>query len=117
MDNHNMEKYFQFNSSTHRQDDNYMALDKKNEVESDIQAQAQNRKDMEAKHMIAKELILGHEQYEKLDNSNGLRVPEVEPLLQNKSQALQPLQKYADPEKLDLFLLKINVFAKLGQKP
>ena len=34
---------------------------------------------MEAKHMIAKELILGHEQYEKLDNSNGLQVPEVEP--------------------------------------
>ena len=35
--------------------------------------------------MIAKELILGHEKYEKLDNSNGQKVPEVEPLLQNKS--------------------------------
>ena len=35
--------------------------------------------------MIEKELILGHEQYEKLDNSNGLQVPEVEPFLQNKS--------------------------------
>ena len=34
---------------------------------------------MEAEHMITKELILGHEQYEKLDNSNGLQVPEVEP--------------------------------------
>ena len=34
---------------------------------------------MEAKHMITKELILGHEQYENLDNSNGLQVPEVEP--------------------------------------
>ena len=33
---------------------------------------------MEAEHMITKELILGHEQYEKLDNSNGLQVPEVE---------------------------------------
>ena len=27
--------------------------------ESEIQAQAQNRKDMEVEHMIAKELILG----------------------------------------------------------
>ena len=35
--------------------------------------------------MIAKELILGHEQYEKLDNNNGQKFPEVEPLLQNKS--------------------------------
>ena len=32
-----------------------------NKLESDIQAQAQSRKDMEAKYMIAKELILGHE--------------------------------------------------------
>ena len=29
--------------------------------------------------MIAKELILGDEQYEKLDNSNGQKVPEVKP--------------------------------------
>ena len=29
--------------------------------------------------MITKELILGHEQNEKLDNSNGIQVPEVEP--------------------------------------
>ena len=36
---------------------------------------------MEPEHMIEKELILGHEQYEKLDNSNGLQVPEVEPFL------------------------------------
>ena len=35
--------------------------------------------------MIAKELILGHEQYDKLNNNNGQRVPEVEHLLQNKS--------------------------------
>ena len=34
---------------------------------------------MEVEHMITKELILCHEQYEKLDNSNGLQVPEVEP--------------------------------------
>ena len=34
---------------------------------------------MEAEHMIAKELILGHEQCEKLENSNGLQVLEVEP--------------------------------------
>ena len=40
---------------------------------------------MEVEHMIGKELILGHEQYEKLNNANGLQVPEVEPLLQNKS--------------------------------
>ena len=30
---------------------------------------------MEAEHMIAKELILVHEQYEKLDNSNGVTSP------------------------------------------
>ena len=29
--------------------------------EQNLQAQAQTRKDMEAEHMIAKELILGHE--------------------------------------------------------
>ena len=40
---------------------------------------------MEAEHMIAKDLELGHEQYEKIDNSNGLQVPEVDPFLQNKS--------------------------------
>ena len=34
---------------------------------------------MEAEHMITKELILGHEKYEKLDNINGIQVPEVEP--------------------------------------
>ena len=34
--------------------------------------------------MITKEIILGHEQYEKLDNSNGLQVPEVESFFQNK---------------------------------
>ena len=61
MANHNKEKYFPFNSSTYRQDDNYQTLNNMNKTESDIQAQAQNRKDMEAEHMIAKELILGHE--------------------------------------------------------
>ena len=40
---------------------------------------------MEVEHMIAKEIILGHEKNEKLDNSNGQKVPEVEPFLQNKS--------------------------------
>ena len=34
---------------------------------------------MEAEQMITKELILGHEQYAKLDNSNGIQVLEVEP--------------------------------------
>ena len=53
--------------------------------------------------MIVKELIIGHEQYEKLDNSNGPKVPKVKPLLKHNSQALYPLQKYPDPEKLDLF--------------
>ena len=35
--------------------------------------------------MITKELILDHEQYEKLDNRNGIQVPEVEPFQSNKS--------------------------------
>ena len=39
---------------------------------------------MEAEHMIAKKLILGHEQYEKLDNSNDLQAPKVEPFLSHK---------------------------------
>ena len=29
--------------------------------------------------MIEKDLILGDEHYEKLDNSNGIQVPKVEP--------------------------------------
>ena len=61
MANHNKEKYLQFNSSTYRQDDSYQILDKMNKPKSDIQAQVHNRKDMEAEHIIAKELILGHE--------------------------------------------------------
>ena len=56
-----------------------------NKPKSNIQAQAQNKKDMEVEHIIAKELILGHEQYEKLDNSNGQKVPEVEPLFKQNS--------------------------------
>ena len=35
---------------------------------------------METEHMIEKYLILGDEHYEKLDNSNGIQVPEVKPL-------------------------------------
>ena len=61
MTNHNKEKYLQFNSSTCRQDNNYHILDKMNKPKSDIQAQVQNRKYMEAEHIIEKELILGHE--------------------------------------------------------
>ena len=61
MANHNKEEYLQSNSSTHRQDDNYLALDKKNKPELDIQAQVQNIKDMEAEHIMAKELILNDE--------------------------------------------------------
>ena len=40
---------------------------------------------MEDEHMIAKELILGHDQYQKLGNSNGLEFTEVEPFLKHKS--------------------------------
>ena len=36
---------------------------------------------MEAEHMIAKELILGHEHYENIDNNNGQKVPKVESFL------------------------------------
>ena len=61
MANHNKEEYLQFKSSTHRQDDSYLALNKKNKPESDIQAQVQNRKDMEVEHIMAKELILNDE--------------------------------------------------------
>ena len=61
MTNHNKEKYLQFNSSTHRQDDSYLVLDKKNKPESDIQAQVQNRNEMEPEHIMTKELILNDE--------------------------------------------------------
>ena len=50
-----------FNWSTYRYDENYQTLNNMNKPESYIQAQAKNIKDMEAEHMIAKELILGHE--------------------------------------------------------
>ena len=61
MANHNNEEYLQFNSSTHTQDDSYLALDKGNKPESDIEAQVQNIKDMEAEHIMEKELILNDE--------------------------------------------------------
>ena len=61
MANHNKENYLPFNSSSYRQDDSYQTLDNMNKLESDIQARVQSRKDMEAEHMMAKELILGHE--------------------------------------------------------
>ena len=61
MDNHNKENFFPLNSSTYIQDDTYQTLNNMNKTESDIQAQAQKIKDMEAEHMITKELILGHE--------------------------------------------------------
>ena len=99
MAGHNKEKCLKFNSLTYRQGNNYQILNNMNKPELDIQAQAQSRKDMEAEHIITKELILDDE---KLDDNNGLNVPEVETLLQHKSQALQALQKYSDLEKLDL---------------
>ena len=61
MANHNKERYLQFNSSTQRQDDNYLVLDKKNKPESNIQAQVQNIKRMELEHIMEKELILNDE--------------------------------------------------------
>ena len=61
MDNHNKENYLPFNSSTYRQDETYQTMNNMNKNESYIQAQAQNIKDMKAEHMIAKELIFGHE--------------------------------------------------------
>ena len=61
MANHNKEKYLQFNSSTQRQDDSYLVLDKTNKPESDIQAQVHNIKEMEPKHIMGKELILNDE--------------------------------------------------------
>ena len=61
MDNNNKERYLKFNSSTQRQDDIYLVLDKKNKPESNIQAQVQNRKEMEPEHIMAKELILNDE--------------------------------------------------------
>ena len=63
-----------------------------NKTELDIQVQAHNRKYMEVEHMIAKELILGHESYEKLDNNNGLQVSEVN-LFYNISLRLYILYK------------------------
>ena len=61
MANPNKEKYQKFNSATHIQDDNYLALDKNNKLELDIEAQVQNRKEMEPKHIMEKELILNDE--------------------------------------------------------
>ena len=40
---------------------------------------------MERVHIMAKELILNDEEHEKLDNKKGIKVFEVEPLLQHKS--------------------------------
>ena len=61
MDNHKKERYLQLNSSTQRQDDSYLVLDKRNKPESNIQEKVQNRKEMELEHIIAKEFILNDE--------------------------------------------------------
>ena len=61
MAKHNKENYLQFNSSTYRQDDNYQILDNMSKHESDIQAQVQDREDIEAEHIIEKDLILDYE--------------------------------------------------------
>ena len=58
MANHNKEKYLQFNSSTCIQDDGYQILDKINKPESNIQAQEQIKKDMEAEHIIVKRVYI-----------------------------------------------------------
>ena len=63
MDNHNKERYLQFNSSTQRYDDNYLVLDKKIKPESNIQAQVQNIKEMEPGPIVTKELILNDEEH------------------------------------------------------
>ena len=47
---------------------------------------------MEVEHMITKDIILGHEKYEKLDNSNGLQVTEVKTFFQ-KSLRIYSLYK------------------------
>ena len=83
MANHNKEKYLQFSSSTHRLDDSYLELDKKNKLESNIQAQVQNRKEMEPEHIIEKELILNDKGHEKIEYNKFLTISEVEPLLQH----------------------------------
>ena len=67
MANHNKENYLQFSSSTHRQDDIYLVLDKKNKPESDIQAQVQNMKKMEAEHIMEKELVLSDKAHENIE--------------------------------------------------
>ena len=92
MENHNKKEYLQFNSSTQRQDENYLVLDKNNKHESNIQAQVQNRKEMEPEHIMAKELILNDKPHEKLEYNKCLKISEVEPLVQHQSRALYPLQ-------------------------
>ena len=57
MANHKKERHLQFNSSTQRQDDNDLVLDKKNKPKSNIQAQVQIRNE-KPEHIMAKELIL-----------------------------------------------------------
>ena len=77
MANHNKERYLQFNSSTQRQDDKYLVLDKKNKPELNIQEQVQNRKKMEPEHIMAKELILNDKAHEKLEYNKCLTISEV----------------------------------------
>ena len=67
MANHNKERYLQFHSSTQRQDDSYLVLDKNNKPELNIQEQVLNRKNVEPEHVMAKELILNDKAHEKLE--------------------------------------------------
>ena len=60
-----------------------MVLDKNNKLESNIQAQVHNRKEMEPEHIMAKDLILNDKAHEKLQYNKCLKISKFEPLLQH----------------------------------
>ena len=60
-----------------------MALHKKSKLESGIQEQVQNKKEMEPEHIMEKELILNDKAHEKFEYNKCLTIFEVEPLLQH----------------------------------
>ena len=107
MANNDKEKYLLFNSSTHRQDDSYMVLDKRNKPESNIQAQVHNRKEMEPEHIMAKELILNDEEHEKLEYNKCLKSLRSRTIASTLVTGFIAFTKFiSDPEKVGSNLLK-----------
>ena len=79
-----------------------MVVDKNNKPESNIQAQVQNRKEMEPKHIMAKQLILNDKAHEKLEYNKCLKSLQSRTFASTLVTGFIAFTKFiSDPEKVD----------------